>query len=440
MLRQLFHFASFLSFVHGSILHIRDGDIAVSNKWKDHDQITVLQQQTSDGLEGQLELRFKPWLNDASGCFPYAAIDKDGYHGAGLKPVGKSGGSCRDDTKLQLYARSGTSKSSGRTGILYSWYLPKIQTDSENHKHWYLSIVVWVHTDKCEPSADDYRVVGVSYSNARDTYDTSLPTSGRTLYGSGDSGAGPGNTHPIIGYNGQVNVFPSINGAQYALTPPMISWKKLSLSAVEQLNGIQYEHARCPFNDNNIQAFLDAAFNAEFYTGLVENNNCGSDIPTPTDPIEPTEPSALPDLPATSAPVDFSKGWAPDPENSGVPSPDEPITLPVKPVSEAPVDLSKGWAPDPENSDVPSPDPENSGAPSPDEPITLPVKPVSEAPVDFSKGWAPDPENSGVPSPDEPITLPVKPVSEAPVDLSKGWAPDPENSQIPSPTNTGIPP
>ncbi|KAH0419935.1 NPP1 domain-containing protein [Colletotrichum camelliae] len=284
MLHPLFSSLVFLgltSLASSSVLNVRNGDIAVGNKWKPHDQVAIFQQEATDGLDGVLELRFKPVLNDASGCFPYAAVDKDGNHGMGLKPTGKSGGSCRDDSKGQLYARVGTSH--GRTGVMYSWYLPKVQTDTERHKHWYLSIIVWLYSAVCDPVADDYHIVGLSYSNAKETYDASA--SGGTLYSSGDSGTGPGNTHPVVGYNGQVNVFPSKDGAQYALSPPLVSWQKLSLAAREQLNGIQYEHARCPFNDGNFQASLDAAYNRDFYTNLAaERDDCKPDAPirTPT--------------------------------------------------------------------------------------------------------------------------------------------------------------
>ncbi|UQC73690.1 necrosis inducing protein [Colletotrichum lupini] len=313
MLYQYFSpllFLGLTSLASGSVLHARDGDVAVGDKWKPHAEVAVFQQQAAYDLEGELELRFKPWLNDRSGCFPYAAVDKDGNHGMGLKPTGHSGGDCRDASKGQLYARVGTSN--GRTGIMYSWYQPKVQTDTERHKHWYLTIVIWLYSDKCDPVADDYRVVGVSYSNGKETYDTSV--SGNTLYSSGDSGSGPGNTHPIVGYDGQVNVFPSQDGTEYALSPPLISWKRLSPPAIEQLNGVQYEKARCPFNDNNIQASLDAAFNTFSYINLAAvADNCKSATPTST----PT-PTATPAPPSTAKEVDLAcmnQGPGFDPSN-----------------------------------------------------------------------------------------------------------------------------
>ncbi|TDZ31616.1 hypothetical protein C8035_v001852 [Colletotrichum spinosum] len=270
-----FVFLGLVSLASGRVLSARGGDVAVLDRWKPHDQVAVLQERASAGVHGELELRFKPWLNVGGGCFPYAAVDKDGNHGMGLRPTGDDDGDCGDADKGQLYARVGTS--SGRTGIVYSWYQPKIQTDSESHKHSYSSIVVWVHSDKCDATADDHRVVGVSYSNGKDTYDTAL--SPGTLYAAGSTA---GNTHPVVGHDGQVNVFPSRNGAEHALYPPLIDWDRLPPLATEQLNGMQYQHARCPFNDGNIQASLDAAFNADFYADLkAKRDDCEAETSTP---------------------------------------------------------------------------------------------------------------------------------------------------------------
>lgn len=80
---------SFKSLVHLGLVGLassrsilrRDGDLAVGDKWKNHDDITPFQQYAADGENGEIELLFKPGLNDGRGCFPYAAVDRDGYHG-----------------------------------------------------------------------------------------------------------------------------------------------------------------------------------------------------------------------------------------------------------------------------------------------------------------------------------------------------------------------
>lgn len=82
-------FPSLKSLIHLSLVGLvcsrsilpRDGDVAVGDKWKDHDAIAAFQQYAAEGAEGGIELLFKPGLNDGRGCFPYAAVDRDGYHG-----------------------------------------------------------------------------------------------------------------------------------------------------------------------------------------------------------------------------------------------------------------------------------------------------------------------------------------------------------------------
>ncbi|TEA13864.1 hypothetical protein C8034_v004082 [Colletotrichum sidae] len=307
-----------------------DGDVAIAPGFINHDAVVPFQQQASDGVEGEIEIHFKPWLNDGAGCFPYAAVDRSGFHGAGLRPVGKSSGDCRDPSKGQTYARVGTSN--GRTGVLYSWYIPKIQND-EKHKHYYLSIVVWLHTDICKAKATDYKVVGISYSTGKESWDKF--SSPNTLYTASDANFGPVNTHAIVGYWGKMNVEPSRDSAHYALSPPMIAWSKLAKPAEDQLNDIAYEHARCPFNDNNFQATLDAAFNGDLYNNLpleptlecvpIDPKDPISDDPIPDDPPKKEEPK--PEEPKKEEP----KKEEPKPEEPTPVDPEDP-TEPEGPV------------------------------------------------------------------------------------------------------------
>lgn len=85
MLRQsLFSLLSLglATLASGGVLAPRGEDVAVDNKWKNHDQVDRFQQApSSNKLRGELELLFKPYLNVPGGCFPYAAVDRDGYHG-----------------------------------------------------------------------------------------------------------------------------------------------------------------------------------------------------------------------------------------------------------------------------------------------------------------------------------------------------------------------
>ncbi|OLN88273.1 hypothetical protein CCHL11_00051 [Colletotrichum chlorophyti] len=330
MLRHSFSSLVFLGLATLSTGHVllpRDGDVAFGDKWKPHDMVTAFQQQAQDGVWGSIELLYKPGLNDGSGCFPYAAVDKDGNHGEGLRPRGKSGGDCRDPSKGQIYSRVGVSN--GRPGVLYSWYLPKVQSGAESHKHFYLTVVVWLHTDKCGANANDFSIAGISYSTGKETFDTGSSSS--TIYSSSDSGTGSVNTHAVVGYDGQANVFPSKDSAQYALSPPLISWSKLPKAATDQFNGMTYEHARCPFNDANIQSSMDAAYNADFYVNLAAEpaDDCKAPSPTSSDTPAPTDPATTES--STSEPTatpTTSGNAANDPSEPIEDGPDIPISNP----------------------------------------------------------------------------------------------------------------
>lgn len=200
---------------------------------------------------------------------------------------------CRDSSKGQIYARVGSS--SNRTGVMYSWYLPKVQSDGENHKHYYLSVAVWLYRTACNSDAYDYTIAGVSYSSGPETWDTGSTTN--TIYSGGELTKGGVNTHPIVGYDSEEYVFASADSAQYALNPPLIDWHMLPAAAKEQLNGMAYEHARCPFTDANFQSSLDASFSGNFYSdGIPDDMDCTAQ-PRPATPTPPgsTSPTGAPD-------------------------------------------------------------------------------------------------------------------------------------------------
>ncbi|TQN68419.1 putative DNA repair protein RAD50 [Colletotrichum shisoi] len=277
------------------------GDKAVGEKWVDHDKVERFQQaQSSDKRRGDLELLFKPYLHVKGGCFPYAAVDKEGNHGAGLRPTGDKGSGCRHKDRGQVYARVAFSEGEtvgikGRTAVVFSYYLPKVQEMPEKHRHYYLTVVVWLHSNKCNAEAGDYEIAGVSYSNGGATFDTT--SSRRTKYTSSEGGIGAVNTHPVVGYDAGVNVFPWDDETEKPITSPLISWDKLPRAALDQFNGIRYEKARCPFSDANIQATLEAAYDESMYIDLGPGpaGGCG---PSPMDPdfAEPKPDFTEPDF------------------------------------------------------------------------------------------------------------------------------------------------
>lgn len=199
-----------------------------------------------------------------------------------MRPKGDAGGDCRDLSQSgQTYTRMG--ESNGRTGVIYSYYLPKVQGGDQQHKHHWLTAVVWLRVDGCPDMITNFKPAGVSYSRQpQGTFDTSHTD---TIFLKLDEGGAV--TNPILSYDAGVPLVPSVNGVDGALTPPIISWTRLPQLAQEQLNGIQYEHTMVPFNDANFQGTLDAAFNDAFFHNVpLEVDGCGQQDPTEAD-IDP---------------------------------------------------------------------------------------------------------------------------------------------------------
>ncbi|KAK2053744.1 NPP1-domain-containing protein, partial [Colletotrichum caudatum] len=300
----------------GSTLSAR-GDDAFEGKVKPHDEIAPFAQQAADGLPGELELQFKPALYDTMGCLPYPAVDTDGFHSGGLEPTGGEGDGCRDPSKGQVYSRVGTSN--GRTAVLYSWYLPKMMRKSiyPSSRHWYLSAVVWLHAEKCNATAADFTVAGVSYSLGEDAYSPSTKFQMPTLFATDAIS----NTHPVVAYRGQSSVYPAPSNVTDGLDMPLISWDKLPQPAVDQFNGVVYQLARCPFQDENFQASLDAAFNADIYANLTAEH----DAATCASQSEPPAVKAARALGRAEEPV--IDGPKVDVKNP----PPDPVFVPTKP-------------------------------------------------------------------------------------------------------------
>ncbi|TDZ32544.1 hypothetical protein C8035_v011605 [Colletotrichum spinosum] len=266
-----------------SVLTPRGGDTAVGNHWTDHDKVTPLPELPDDGLLGQLEKRFSPILYAYQGCIPYAAVNSDGYAGGGLRPTGDTGGDCRDFSQTgQLYATVG--KSHGRWAVLYSYYLPKVHGPAEQHRHHWLSLVVWLSITKCPAKAENAKILATSFSTAPGEFVRRIDTIFTTALGGNSSGP---RTHPVVRYDGGQPLLPSpfapeafrfdddpevevedpprrlagaASGQTDPLAPPLVGWEKLPPLVKEQFNGIQYEHTKVPFSANNVQQYLDAAY------------------------------------------------------------------------------------------------------------------------------------------------------------------------------------
>ncbi|KAK2041995.1 hypothetical protein LZ31DRAFT_596775 [Colletotrichum somersetense] len=221
---------------------------------------------------GDLEDQFSPLLHPMAGCTPYAAVDANGYAGAGLKATGDADGDCRDHHAGQTYTRVG--KSHGRFAILYSYYVPKVmEGGAGKHRHHWLTAVVWLAFNDCPDEARNFSPRGITFSTSPGQFDTKQTT---TLYVSKD-GIGPA-THPIIAYLVDEIPFASPLGLKDAVSPPLVGWDALPQPAKDQLNGIKYEATEVPFSDKNFQAYLDAAYNKTIYEGVPTKTktNCQS--------------------------------------------------------------------------------------------------------------------------------------------------------------------
>ncbi|KAK2038807.1 hypothetical protein LZ31DRAFT_607945 [Colletotrichum somersetense] len=254
-------------------------DVAVNNHWVDHDKVEPFPQYLHSGLDGELEDRFSPLIGFKSGCVSYAAVDSQGAAGAGLYPSGKAGGDCRDSKQSgQTYARVGESK--GRWAIMYSYYLPKVQTKKEKHRHGFVTVVVWLRAKSCTNKASNFSPAGVSYLVEAKGEDKSDSTKLNALY-SARPGSNGDATHVVVTYDGGSQLVPAEDGGAGSESPPIIDWSRIPDKAKDQLNGIQYAYTEVPFSDDNFQKYLDAAYDDGYYMNVPEDGydcNDGSDV------------------------------------------------------------------------------------------------------------------------------------------------------------------
>lgn len=152
---------------------------------------------------------------------------------------------------------------------------------------------MWVYTEVCDAAANatNFEPAGLTYSTGSDVaaWDKTQPRA--AIYTVGDDGTGI--THPVVGYDGGVNLFPVQDKNEWDISNPLIDWDELPDLAKAQFNGVVYEWARCPFTDANFQATMDAAYADSVYGGIAADPgaDCGSaTTPTTTlpndDPVE----------------------------------------------------------------------------------------------------------------------------------------------------------
>ncbi|KAK1967871.1 hypothetical protein LY78DRAFT_736948 [Colletotrichum sublineola] len=241
-----------------------NADVAVDNHWVGHDKVAPFPESLDSGLAGELEDRFSPLIGFKSGCVSYAAVDSSGAAGAGLYPSGKSGGDCRDSGQSgQTYARVG--QSHGRWAVMYSWYMPKVQTKKEKHRHGYVSVVVWLRAKSCTNEASNFFPAGVSYLVEDNGQGGSDSSKLNALYAPRPDRSNDEATHVVVTYDNGSQLYPAEDGGAGSESPPLIDWSRIPKEAKDQFNGIQYAYTSVPFSDENFQNYLDASYDAGYY-------------------------------------------------------------------------------------------------------------------------------------------------------------------------------
>ena len=137
----------------------------------DHHHIRPFPQPKPMTIFQKLAVKFQPQLINTDGCYPYAAVQKDGTVSGGLKWSGPQNGECTG-SKLgsQIYARFALFNSV--RGLVYAWYFPKgkaprttISFGFLGHRHNWEYIVLWLdNVDVESPDIDNVTIIGVAMS------------------------------------------------------------------------------------------------------------------------------------------------------------------------------------------------------------------------------------------------------------------------------------
>ncbi|KAK1977511.1 necrosis inducing protein-domain-containing protein, partial [Colletotrichum cereale] len=232
------------------------------HNWIDHDQVRAFQPSSTGDLPTQLALRFNPFLYVEGGCDVYPAVDDGGNLSGGLKPTPKDGrkDGCDKGGKGQVYARLG--RSQNRTGIMYSYYTPKVrwgEGDDEGHRHYWTYAVVWLLEFGC--SLNEFWPTGLAFTRDHQSLAWSYTTP--LSYAVGNTQMP---THPRIQLQDRaIEPFTGAEGDQL-FERPLITWEALPPQAKAALNDVRYEHTTVPFSEDNFQGLIDAAYWAQFYS------------------------------------------------------------------------------------------------------------------------------------------------------------------------------
>ncbi|KUI55454.1 hypothetical protein VP1G_02838 [Cytospora mali] len=213
------------------------------------DDVVGFDTTVADDTEGDLMLKWQPYLYVVDGCVPFPAVDAEGDTSAGLSPTGSADGDCSSSTG-QVYSRAGTYDDYYM--IMYSWYMPKDEPSTLEgavgigHRYDWENAVIVLSEESTSAT-----LVGMAASYHGDYVVCS--GSGCDDYLDGDS--------PLIKYYSAYDVLDHSLGLTSTVggTQPLIAWDELPTVAQDALADKDWGAAIIPFLDSDFDNYLAEA-------------------------------------------------------------------------------------------------------------------------------------------------------------------------------------
>ncbi|KAH8650987.1 putative NPP1 domain protein [Xylariales sp. PMI_506] len=205
----------------------------------DADAVVGFAETVPDDTEGDLMLKWQPYLYVVDGCVPFPAVDAEGDTSAGLAPTGEPDGDCSSSTG-QVYARAESYNDA--YAIMYSWYMPKDEPSlleslvGIGHRYDWEGIVVWLSDD-----TEDATLLGVAASYHGDYVTETDPSLS--------------DDHPLIKYYTAYDILDHSCGFTTTVggMQPLIAWDSMPTVAQEALADKDWGSANVPFIDANFE-------------------------------------------------------------------------------------------------------------------------------------------------------------------------------------------